>query len=228
LLWIGVLLGAVLVVGVVWRLGSTVLVSTVPENPSTSIPTALPITAQPAGNSATALIPTASTVPPTTVPSPIAPTEPKPAAGATAVQTPGGTDLRVEIAEITPQKPQAGQVVNISVLIRNVGAQDAIAPFWVDLYVAPQSLPAVNSAWPDISVYGATWLIDGLAAGESRLVETLSADPARSNLLHAPTADQQQIYVLVDSYGDNSNGTVMEQDEANNLIGPFSLGIAQQ
>jgi hypothetical protein len=135
--------------------------------------------------------------------------------------------LTAEIVKVVPQRPVAGAVVNIQVMIHNRGAQAVREPFWVDLYISPQRRPAVNLAWPDISRIGATWLVNGLGAGESRTLETLDADPARSNFLMFDTARTEQIYVLIDSYGAADYGAVRE-DDGNNLAGPLQLTVGDR
>jgi hypothetical protein len=134
------------------------------------------------------------------------------------------TDVSANIIGVHPQHPAVGEVVNIEVKIRNTGQQAIKEPFWVDLYVSPQRRPTVNQGWETLSDYGATWLVDGLDAGETRTLDTLNADPARSNLLRFPIAGAQEVYVLVNSYQTGARASVVE-DASNNLIGPLRIDV---
>ncbi len=164
------------------------------------------------------------TVPPTpSMPRPasVEPTEPA------SSSTSGNTDLTVEIVAITPPQPLVNDIVNVRVQVRNIGTQDVRTPFWVDLYVAPHRHPAVNLTWETISSYGSTWQVERLAAGETRWLDTLDADPARSNLLRFSSAERVQLYALVDSYGQSQEGEISEQNERNNLSNPFAFAVGE-
>lgn len=127
---------------------------------------------------------------------------------------------------MVPSQPEANDAINVQVRIHNTGSHPITSTFWVDLYVAPQQTPAVNQLWTDISPYGATWLIEGLEANETRVLESLGADPARSNLLYFPDNDAVEVYALVDSYGFDGKGAIQERDEENNLSLPFEIPIS--
>jgi hypothetical protein len=79
--------------------------------------------------------------------------------------------------------------------------------------------------WPDISPFGSTWSVEGLAAGETLVLETLFADEARSNLLRFAEPGTYTLYALVDSYGDTSQGNIDERSEENNLSPPVELTV---
>jgi hypothetical protein len=134
------------------------------------------------------------------------------------------TDVSANIIGVHPQHPAVGQVVNIEVTIRNTGQQAIKEPFWVDLYVSPRQRPTFNQGWETLSDYGATWLVEGLDADETRTLDTLNADPARSNLLRFPTAGPQEVYVLVNSYQTGARATAVE-DTSKNLIGPLRIDV---
>lgn len=176
--------------------------------------------------------PAVARVNPTQTEVPATPARPGATATATAAVAAEPTpapmaDLAVAIVAITPPQPVAGDVVNVLVDVRNYGTQDVVTPFWVDLYVAPRRTPSVNLAWDTISTYGSTWQITRLAAGETMRLETLTADPDRSNLLRFLATGQMQLYALVDSYGDSPDGAIGETNEQNNVSQPFTLTIRE-
>jgi hypothetical protein len=144
-------------------------------------------------------------------------------------QAPPAPNLVARIIEVTPAEPTSSEIVNVRVLVENTGTAPAQEDFWVDLYVSPETTPAANQAWPDItdpsSGQGATWLVEGLEAGDEIVLDSLQADPTRSNLLRFAEGGPVELYVYVDSYGSTPSGAVVEQSENNNLFGPFELFV---
>ncbi|HEX8683506.1 MAG TPA: hypothetical protein VF707_14390 [Ardenticatenaceae bacterium] len=138
-----------------------------------------------------------------------------------------GPNLVAQIIEVTPAEPTVNDIVNVRVLVENVGTVPATSDFWVDLYVSPEGTPAANQAWPDIAEYGATWFVEGLDVGEEVVLDSLDADASRSNLLRFIEEGPVELFVYVDSYGVSPSGAVAEQDEANNLAGPFELFVSR-
>lgn len=136
-------------------------------------------------------------------------------------------NLVAQIIEVTPAEPTVNDIVNVRVLVENVGTVPATSDFWVDLYVSPEGTPAANQAWPDMAEYGATWFVEGLDAGEEVVLDSLDADASRSNLLRFIEEGPVELFVYVDSYGVSPSGAIAEQDEANNLAGPFELFVSR-
>ncbi len=145
-------------------------------------------------------------------------------AAAAVVELP---DLVVEVIDVVTSSSNAGNVINIRIRVRNLSDSDITIPFWIDLYAAPRARPVVNQPWDVISSYGATWMVDGLPARESITLDSLDADPARSNLLRFEQAETLQLYALVDSYGSADAGAVAEGNEENNLSEPFILVVEE-
>ncbi len=108
--------------------------------------------------------------------------------------------LEVRLIGIDPDPPLTGEVVNVQVQVRNLSDQVISMPFWVDLYVTPEETPAPGLPWSAIATYGATWRIERLDPGETRALNSLDADPTRSNLLSFDQPGVQQLYVLGDTY----------------------------
>lgn len=142
-------------------------------------------------------------------------------------------DLQVVGVEVLPSVPQAAQPAEVRVTIRNAGTADITEPFWVDLYVDPSSTPQVNMLWSNLSTSGASWRVYGLRAGETRTLSTHSPnDPLEpgknySNFAGFVSAGSHQLYVLADSYAQNSpNGVVPEMNEQNNLLGPITVTVS--
>ena len=109
------------------------------------------------------------------------------------------TNLEIQIVAVSPNPPQVGEVVNVQVRVRNVSTLPITSPFWVDLYDSPTRLPAPLLPWGELAKYGATWRIERLAPGESRELNSLEADPTRSNLLKFDTPGPHRLYVLADT-----------------------------
>ena len=212
---------------------------TVANGSETSI-TSVEVTASNAGASATESVlstPTqrtgdadATSVSRSDSPTPAETPTPRPTTeGATTALTPtrlDDIDLVAEVIDVVPSQPVANDVVNVRVRIHNDSTRAITETFWVDLYIAPQGEPVVNQLWTDLSPYGATWLVEGLEANETRVLESLGADPSRSNLLYFPDQDAVEVYALVDSYGFDEKGAITERDEGNNLSPPFEIPVS--
>jgi hypothetical protein len=134
---------------------------------------------------------------------------------------PVGPDLMVEQLGVTPD--------TVTLTIKNIGNQPVQDAFWVDLYFDPAQPPEVNLSWPDLcEVYGATWLVDTLAAGES-LTLTIGDMYYQTEYSQWPAAaypaGTHEIWAYVDSWGDPALGAVAEANENNNRVGPEMLTI---
>ncbi|PDV99842.1 hypothetical protein [Candidatus Chloroploca asiatica] len=121
--------------------------------------------------------------------------------------------IEIAIVAVTPSQPQVGENVNILVQVRNVGTRPINQPFWVDLYIAPVLPPALAVAWPEIAEYGSTWRVDRLAPGEVRDLNTLNADPERSNFLAFSIAQEYEIYALADTFDELSTDPSFDQGD---------------
>ncbi|MBP1464707.1 hypothetical protein EYB53_003185 [Candidatus Chloroploca sp. M-50] len=200
-IWLLFLLGVVmLVVFVVGNLiarqdplaGQTPVATAVPTLPTSLVEaTALPLPPEPSIIANT--------------PTPVLPPTPTP--------VPAMAQIEIAIVAVTPSQPQVGENVNILVQVRNVGTRPINQPFWVDLYVDPDLPPALAVAWPEIAEYGSTWRVDRLAPGEVRDLNTLSADPERSNFLAFSTAQEYEIYALADTFDELSTDPSFDQSD---------------
>jgi uncharacterized repeat protein (TIGR01451 family) len=124
----------------------------------------------------------------------------------------------------------------LSVTVRNNGPAAVADPFWIDLYIAPNTAPLhANQLWSDVGSRGASWgVIDDalpLAPG-ARLTVSLG-DIYYRPLLSNPgdaVAAGTQLYAQVDSFNSNgANGAVLETHERegaayNNILGPVAAG----
>lgn len=142
-------------------------------------------------------------------------------------QAPAAPNLVARVIEVTPAEPTVNDIVNVRVLVENIGTGPALESFWVDLYISPSATPNANQAWPDLSTNGATWFVEGLDAGDEIVLDSLQADPARSNLLRLTEQGTAELFVFVDSYGSTPSGAVAEQNEDNNLFGPYDLFVSR-
>ncbi|NCC32843.1 MAG: hypothetical protein EOM24_12610 [Chloroflexia bacterium] len=131
----------------------------------------------------------------------------------TPTPVPAMAQIEIAIVAVTPSQPQVGENVNILVQVRNVGTSPINQPFWVDLYIAPALPPALAVAWPEIAEYGSTWRVDRLAPGEVRDLNTLNADPERSNFLAFSIAQEYEIYALADTFDELSTDPSFDQGD---------------
>jgi hypothetical protein len=133
---------------------------------------------------------------------------------------------------LTPDKASynAGEPVLISVEVSNVGDGPA-GPFWVDFYINPSEVPAVNRRWNDICgmspCYGLAWYVSGgLAPGQS---VTLTSDDAAADYSVWPgyfAGGTSDLYLYVDSWNPSvADGGVAERNEGNNLAERHGLSV---
>ncbi len=130
-------------------------------------------------------------------------------------------DLLIEDLTVDTDDPQA-----VTIRVTNAGNSTARG-FWVDLYFDPSAPPTVNTPWPELSeLYGATWQIEALEAGES-LELTIDDDLYESDYSRWPTEvypkGEHEIWGFVDSWSDREWGWVHEADEGNNRFGPVTF-----
>jgi PKD repeat protein len=143
-------------------------------------------------------------------------------------------DLVCNDLSIEPPDPTSGQVVLITVQMQNQGKLDADG-FWVDLYINPTTPPAPGNLfpWQDVCdpsfCQGLAWRISNtpLSPGVSRNLISINGnyhpdgyDPANSNWTGSLPAGTYDLYAYVDSIDNpvlkNTDGAVLESDEANN------------
>ena len=142
-----------------------------------------------------------------------------------------GGDLEVIGIEVRPAAPRAGEAAEVIVTLRNNGPANIGQAFWVDLYIDPSAVPEVNAIWPDLSAFGATWRVYGLAAdAQVRLSTRTPNDPQNpgQNYSNFKTfgPGAHNLYVLADSYAPGTPGGALdEQDEQNNLLGPTVVNV---
>ena len=140
--------------------------------------------------------------------------------------------------QIVPESPvEQDERVSLRLTVSNLG-QASASDFWVDLYVDPLRTPILNTPWqslcavpwPSNSCIGAAWHVtETLQPGTSITLstDTLISDSAYS---HWPGVLTQvgvhTIYMQVDSFGPlPTQGSVFEQNEQNNLIGPINIEV---
>ncbi len=127
-------------------------------------------------------------------------------------------DLRVRNLVIDADDPQ-----RLSVTVSNDGVATA-TNFWVDLYLDPSRPPVVNTAWESVSVYGLSWFIPRLDAGEE-LTLTFGDAYYRADDSRWPEQWQpgsHSVWAFVDSWGAPAPwAAVRESNEDNNAFGPL-------
>lgn len=131
-------------------------------------------------------------------------------------------DLAVTSIRLYPDRGnfQAGEAVLISVTITNQGNGTA-APFWVDLYLNPSSLPTLNVPWNETCAakdpcYGLVWkLSEALPPGQSITLTSSIGNYAAPYSRWAGwlPAGTTSVYVLADSW--NPNATVGASGDLN-------------
>jgi len=140
-------------------------------------------------------------------------------------------DLVVSEILVMPDKPVAGQAVDIVVTIENRGTRAAGSCFWIDLYINPIRLPIeVNRGWFDAgSEGGLVWSLCGLDAGESITLhlddEHFWSEYSRfEGSFTEPVI--QTLYAQVDSWNPGTDyGAEYESDEQNNVYGPYFVDV---
>jgi hypothetical protein len=146
-------------------------------------------------------------------------------------------DLQINSLTVDPASLDVGQPVTVEVTVENVG-EAAAGPFWVDLYLNPDSPPTgPDQPWdalcsgPAEDCYGIAWHVeDGLQAGESLMISSLkigSDDEARWPG-YFTECGTHHLYAFVDSRGGaGSHGAVSEKQEGlENRRGPVSVVVA--
>lgn len=122
----------------------------------------------------------------------------------------------------------------VTVTIKNQGFAPVSDGFWVDIYIAPNSVPTqVNQIWSDVAAEGLVWGVDGDALAQLVPGGTLTLiigdgmfDVAKSNF--SAIIPGTPVYAQVDSVDLNTNyGGVLEIDELtdkpyNNISGTIS------
>ena len=156
------------------------------------------------------------------------------------IQNPTRPDLVVVSIAVAPASPQAGELAEVSVTVRNQGTS-AASNFWVDFYINPARLPQVNDPWNEIcdpallasnQCYGIAWFYEGtLQPGESVVLVSRPQDAANPTGYRSASSiwpgyfapGSTQLYAIVDSWNRSSdggvrdpNGAVVESNEANN------------
>lgn len=157
-------------------------------------------------------------------------------------------DLTCNNLSIDPAEPTAGQEVLITFEIRNQGLASADG-FWVDLYLDPDTIPGPAGnlfPWqdacggPSSCTRGIAWGIadNPLGAGEVRILTSvpMTTDHPNGFISNVSNWDgqlpagQHDIYVYVDSIDNpvlpNTDGTVMEINEQNNLCEPLNVVVS--
>lgn len=131
---------------------------------------------------------------------------------------------------ITPPGPTYDfeERVAVTVVVTNVGEAEA-GPFWVDFYINPARVPAVNERWNDLCTlspcYGIAWVVPALGVGQSTSLTSLGEEANVPGGYCAPQTlwsnrfepGTNYFYVLVDSWDvDSPIGAVAESKEDNN------------
>ncbi len=147
-----------------------------------------------------------------------------------------GPDL-VGSFTLTPDKSSysAGEPVLVTATVTNIGGAPAGA-FWVDFYINPTSLPAVNRRWNDLCsmspCYGLAWYVaDGLAPGQSVTLLSSPASYAQPQSVWEGTLPPgtTDLYLYVDVWNPGvSTGGVQEIEEANNRSYRGGLSVSGQ
>jgi hypothetical protein len=132
-------------------------------------------------------------------------------------------DLVVDRLVVTPAENLGSDpvTVTVSATIRNEGLSDAMTGFWVELFVDPDTVPAVNSVVAS-DTGGALWYVPALSAGNVVSLSLEEADQRYSSFSGSLSTGRHQFYVYVDAYNTEGEvGLVAEADESNNLLGPL-------
>lgn len=132
-------------------------------------------------------------------------------------------DLVVDKLVVTPAEDLGSEpvTVTVSVTIRNDALSDATNGFWVELFVDPEVVPAVNSV---VAAHtgGALWYVPALPAGSAVSLSLEEADQRYSTFSGCLSTGRHEFYVYIDAYNTEGEvGLVAEGDESNNLLGPL-------
>jgi len=112
-------------------------------------------------------------------------------------------DITIQSFSIDDDDPEIGDIVGVTVVVKNQGTGDAIGTFWVDLYYNLTTPPVPG----DIGDY--FWEIQGLSAGASTPVTTT---------IQEWSPGYWDSYVQVDS-----DQIIEESDETNNVYGSVRI-----
>jgi hypothetical protein len=154
-------------------------------------------------------------------------------------QTGGNSDL-IGTLSLSPTQRSfvAGEAVEITVVITNVGQASTRHGFWVDLYINPTTEPAVNQFWYELCglnpCTGITWGVDQVLKPGDSITLRSTADSYAVDYTRWPgwfAAGTSDLYLLVDSWDCSAGpgkcvaeGAQREQNEENNR---FHLGGLQ-
>jgi hypothetical protein len=154
--------------------------------------------------------------------------EPLPSPEATptgVVPYPDLPDLVVDSLVVSPQQGISTGPVSVTVTIRNDGAAEVSNGFWVQLFVDPADVPAVNSVIVPQGE-GALWYAPCLSAGAAESLSLGDVDHRYSNFSGSFSSGRHELYAIVDAYNTEGNvGLVTEADESNNLLGPLVVDV---
>ncbi|MDH4207599.1 MAG: N-acetylmuramoyl-L-alanine amidase, partial [Anaerolineae bacterium] len=142
-----------------------------------------------------------------------------------AVPSPDLPDLVVDSLVVSPPQGVSTGPVSVTVTIRNDGAAEAATGFWIELFVDPADVPAVNSVVVPQGE-GALWYVPGLAAGAAQTLSLGDVDERYSNFTGSFCSGRHELYAIVDAYNtEGKAGLVAEADEDNNVLGPLVVDI---
>ncbi len=124
---------------------------------------------------------------------------------------------------LTPNKTNfsAGESALITVVITNVGTV-AAGSFWVDFYINPSKVPAVNEPWNEICASickGIAWFVSGGLGSNQSVTLTSNNFPTEYSIWDGSfPAGTSDLYIYVDSWNrPEPSGGVSESNESNNL-----------
>ncbi len=150
------------------------------------------------------------------------------------ITKPAYPDLAASI-HVTRDSQAAGLPASIEVTVTNIGDAPA-SNFWVDFYINPSLVPAVNTPWNEVCAikpcFGMAWYYTGtLAPGQSVVLNSAPASAGNPNGYRADASTwpgyfangTKKLYAVVDSWNRNTSGTertpygaISEIDETNN------------
>ncbi len=111
----------------------------------------------------------------------------------------------------------------ITVTLRNQGLAATTVSFWVDVYFNPVQPPSLNQPWENIAPAGAVWGVTTIIPAGDALTLTVGDNYYNSTASSSGFPSGAQVYGYVDSINYLTNyGSVLEQNEANNLFGPIT------
>jgi hypothetical protein len=129
-----------------------------------------------------------------------------------------GPDFVIDRISVSPQEPEAGELLDLTVTVRNQGALDADAPFWIELYIKPEGASA--PAGPSDHIQGYCDVTCNRIAYVQQLSELGAGDTYAvpyNEGLSLPTDGVYEIYAQVDVFYNNLWGLHPEESETNNI-----------